>query len=145
MIRPTTEMPRQFSQRGHLRSALYVLFLLLLSMSLAQRGTAQGVKFTSPVTYPAGHPYVVASGDFNGDGRMDLALSGGNNDIDILLGNGNGTFQNPQNYIFPEVPAVLAAGDFNGDGRIDLIVALRMAKTVNVFLGKGDGTFQTPI
>ena len=94
MIRPTTETPRQFSQRGHLRSALYVLFLLLLSMSLAQRGTAQGVKFTSPVTYPDGAPYVVTAGDFNVDGKVDLVVGDiMNNNLMMLLGKGDGTLK----------------------------------------------------
>ena len=94
MIQPTTETARQFSLRGHLRSALYVLFLLLLSMSLAQRGTAQGVKFTSPVTYPDGAPYVVTAGDFNGDGKVDLVAGDiMNKNLMMLLGKGDGTLK----------------------------------------------------
>src|SRR5438876_11646381 len=91
MIRPTTETPRQFSQRGHLRSALYVLFLLLLSMSLAQRGTAQGVKFTSPVTYLDGAPYVVTAGYFNVVGKVDLVVGDiMNKNMLMMLGIGEG-------------------------------------------------------
>src|SRR5438874_11254077 len=91
MIQPTAETARQFSLRGHLRSALYAVFLLLLSMSLAQRGTAQGVKFTSPVTYPDGAPYVVTAGDFNVDGKVDLVVGDIMiNNLMMLLGNGDG-------------------------------------------------------
>ncbi len=46
--------------------------LLLCTLAIAERVVAQDVKFTSPVTYPAGSPYVVTSGDFNGDGKQDL-------------------------------------------------------------------------
>ena len=146
MIRPTTEMPRQFSQRGHLRSALYVLFLLLLSMSLAQRGTAQGVKFTSPVTYPAGHPYVVASGDFNGDGKMDLVAGDvTNNDLAMLLGNGDGTLKPAVTYHIDAAPHFIIANDFNRDGKLDLAIVFPYAAKIGIFLGKGDGSFGPPL
>src|SRR5213082_1429340 len=114
MIQPTTETARQFSLRGHLRSALYALFWLLLSMSFAQRAAAQGVKFTSPVTYPAGHPYVVASGDFNGDGKMDLVAGDvTNNDLAMLLGNGDGTLKPAVTYHLDAAPHYIIATDLN--------------------------------
>src|SRR6266508_6615073 len=121
MIPPTTETPRQFPPRGHLRSALYVLFVLLLSLSLAQRGSAQGVKFTSPVTYPAGHPYVVASGDFNGDGKMDLVAGDvTNNDLAMLLGNGDGTLKPAVSYHLDAAPHYIITTALNRDGKLDL-------------------------
>src|SRR5256885_12630190 len=123
MIQPTTETARQFSLPNHLRSALYALFWLLLSISFAQRAAAQGVKFTSPVTYPAGHPYVVTSGDFNGDGKMDLVAGDvTNNDLVMLLGNGDGSFKSPLTYHLDAAPYYIIASDFNRDGKLDLAI-----------------------
>ena len=146
MIQPTTETARQFSLRGHLRSALYALFLLLLSMSLAQRGAAQGVKFTSPVTYPAGHPYVVASGDFNGDGKMDLVAGDvTNNDLAMLLGKGDGTLKPAVTYHLDAAPHYIIATDLNRDGKLDLAIAFPYAAKIGIFPGKGDGSFGPPV
>ena len=64
------------------------------------------------------------TGDFNGDGRTDLAVANsGDNDVSILLGNGDGTFQPQVTYAVGSDPVALVAGDFNGDGRTDLAVA----------------------
>ena len=74
------------------------------------------------------------TGDFNGDGIPDLALS--NN---VLLGNGNGTFRNPIPTYQGQVLGV-AAADLNGDGKLDLVLADPL-NGVAVLLGNGDGTF----
>jgi len=80
-------------------------------------------------------------GDFNRDGKLDLAASVGSTGTDILLGNGDGTFQTP--YAVPGAAAgFLQALDFNRDGKIDLAVE---AGTLSIFLGNGDGTFQPAI
>jgi hypothetical protein len=95
----------------------------------------------SPAT--GSKPSSIASGDFNGDGIPDLAVSNfGNSTLTILLGNGNGTFKpkavNPQT---GSGPGFVAVGDFNGDGKPDLAVANITAGTVTILLGNGDGTF----
>jgi len=95
-------------------------------------------------------------GDFNGDGKLDLAVANGgtssfsNGDVSILLGNGDGTFKSAVN--FPTTSwssSFVAIGDFNGDGKLDLAVAGSCVacgpptlSAVSVLLGNGDGTFQ---
>lgn len=90
-----------------------------------------------------GEAFTVASGDFNGDGKLDLAIA--DNGFAVLLGNGDGTFQKAVNYYaFTGLGVSIAAGDFNGDGKIDLVMS-GPNSAVSVFLGNGDGTFQSPL
>ena len=119
-----------------------VLCLLPGFQSVAQNGI-----FVVPPQYAAGvGPLAVAVGDFNGDGKPDLAVSnncaGGCGTVSFLLGNGDGTFQPPVDYPVGS-PAGLAVGDFNGDGKLDLAVA--NGDSVAILLGNGDGTFQVAV
>jgi hypothetical protein len=88
----------------------------------------------------------VAVGDFNRDGSPDLALGfgysiGGLANVQILLGNGDGTFTVGNVYkLGGAQPYSLAASDLNHDGKLDLVVAL-FEHLVGVLLGHGDGTF----
>jgi hypothetical protein len=85
----------------------------------------------------------VVVADFNGDGHPDLAVENyGSNDVSVLLGNGDGTFQAAVSYGAGEGPGGLAVGDFNGDGVLDLVVANHHSYNVSVLLGRGDGTFR---
>jgi len=86
-------------------------------------------------------PSSVAVGDFNGDGIQDLALANRNN-IALLFGNGDGTFQEAQTFGSGTSPTWVVADDFNRDGALDLAVAAWTSGDVSVFLGNGDGTFQ---
>lgn len=103
--------------------------------------------FATPVNYNAGTgcPIAIAAADFNGDGKLDLAIT--NNaasSIAILLGNGDGTFNAPVSYALASgVGSFIATGDFNGDGKLDLAVGAGLG--ASVLLGKGDGTFQAPV
>src|SRR5437870_1062741 len=101
------------------------------------------VNFAPAVNYGVGTvPFNVAVGDFNGDGKQDLATANslGSNNVNVLLGNGDGTFQSPVTYGVGNVPTSVAVGDFNGDGRQDLATANLVSNTMSVLLGNGDGT-----
>ena len=84
----------------------------------------------------------IISGDFTGDGHLDLAIANeDSNSVSVLLGNGDGTFASPVTYAVGEFPDAMVAEDFTGDGHLDLAVANSGADTVSVLLGNGDGTF----
>jgi FG-GAP-like repeat/FG-GAP repeat len=90
-------------------------------------------------------PESVTVGDFNGDGRLDLAtVNSGTDTVAILLGLGDGTFQAPQDFGVPrEGPGSITVGHFNGDGRPDLATANSFPfDSVSILLGRGDGTLQ---
>jgi hypothetical protein len=111
--------------------------------------------FQSRVDYTVGfNPFAVVTGDFNGDGILDLAVANANGTssgcyycgtVSILLGNGDGTFQPHMDFATGDGPVRIAVGDFNGDGKLDLAVANNTSPTVSILLGNGDGTFQTHV
>jgi hypothetical protein len=79
-------------------------------------------------------------GDFNGDGKLDVAAMTGST-IEVFLGNGDGTFQSPISSNSSLTGGTLAAiGDFNGDGKLDLIAQDGYGDDFT-YLGNGDGTF----
>ena len=81
-------------------------------------------------------------GDFNGDGKLDLATVNYNgNNVSVLLGNGNGTFGAATNFSVGNIPFSGALGDFNGDGKLDLVIANFGSDNVSVLQGTGTGTF----
>jgi hypothetical protein len=96
------------------------------------------------------NPVELVAGDFNGDGKLDLALTNGNdgtNTVSIFLGNGDGTLQAPQSFPAGPTPEILSVGDFNGDGKLDLAVPNNETTTqgdISILLGNGDGSFQNP-
>ena len=82
-------------------------------------------------------------GDFNGDGNLDLAVSG--QQVSTLLGDGTGNFTVAFSENQQHAPSGLAVGDFNGDGKLDLVVgnesgpAEAVPGSVSIFVGDGDG------
>jgi len=85
-------------------------------------------------------PVAVASGDLNGDGKLDLVVADWNA-VDVLLGNGDGTFQPPARFDLASPTESVVIGDFNNDGIPDLALD-SCCGAVFVLLGNGDGTFQ---
>jgi hypothetical protein len=107
--------------------------------------------FQAPASIPvgAGISYGVV-GDFNGDGKPDLAISSGfSGAMSVLIGKGDGTFQPPKNYAVGIDLQSVAMADFDGDGKLDLAVidsgATTEAQSLAVLRGNGDGTFTAPV
>jgi hypothetical protein len=99
--------------------------------------------FQKHVDYPVGnYPTGVVAGDFNGDGKLDLAVSNAySNTVSILFGNGDGTFQSQLAITVGNQPMSIAIGDFNGDGKLDLVTSCVESGVLSMLLSKGDGGF----
>jgi hypothetical protein len=124
-----------------------------------------GLDIANVVAYGSGGDAAsVAVADANGDGKPDLLVANANGcyadgeicpygSVSVLLGNGDGTFQNAVTYDSGGYDAEsVAVADVNGDGVPDLIVANECgasefcyAGAVGILLGNGDGTFQTAV
>ncbi|MBZ5723126.1 MAG: VCBS repeat-containing protein [Acidobacteriia bacterium] len=90
-------------------------------------------------------PWIVATGDFNGDGNVD-AMTGSETGIDVLLGTGDGTFgslaHRDVNFAFG-FPTAIAFADLNRDGSLDAAIADYSGFRA-IFFGQGYGTFIGP-
>ncbi|MGB8541887.1 MAG: FG-GAP-like repeat-containing protein [Candidatus Acidiferrales bacterium] len=122
-------------------------FSLLASFFwFAASASAQNFKVAQ--TYAADvAPSAVTVGDFNNDGNLDLAIANQtSNDVSVLLGNGDGTFQQAVQYASGGAgPVSVAVADFDGDGNLDIAIANSTSGNVSVFFGNGDGTFQPAV
>ena len=109
------------------------------------KGNGDGT-FQPPVQSSPGIAYLFSSktADLNGDGNLDL-IFGTYGGIIVLLGNGDGTFQQETTYGAPGNEDIqgIAVADFNGDGHPDVAVA--GADDAVVFPGVGDGTLGAPL
>jgi hypothetical protein len=96
----------------------------------------------------------MTSADVNGDGYLDLIMpwpEGEPGGVSVLLGNGEGTFSSPVNYLVGNGPTGIAVNDLNADGILDIVVAnddIIIPSPYNnlaILLGNGDGTFQSSL
>jgi hypothetical protein len=107
--------------------------------------------FQSQVTYATGaDPVSVTAGQFNtiADSHLDLAVANkDSNNVSILLGNGDGTFQKQTTLNTGHAPVSVIAANFHdvSSSEIDLAIANQDDNTISIFQGNGDGTFQAPV
>lgn len=95
--------------------------------------------FQPGVNYAVQNAGAVVTADFNGDGKLDLAVYSNGTTV-VFLGNGDGTFQST-GIVSGSGGTAMAVGDFDNDGRLDLAV---LTVPAAIMLGNGDGTFQKP-
>ena len=92
-------------------------------------------------------PDAIVAGDFNGDGRLDLAVANqGGDTVSVLMGNGNGTFQPQVTYPVGADPSAIVAGRLRPATAASTSPSPTLADgTVSMLMGNGDGTFQPQV
>jgi hypothetical protein len=104
--------------------------------------TAGQFRFPLPVTEAVQSS---AAGDFDGDGKLDLAtvpiLPDQNGKVAVRRGNGDGTFQTPDTYVTGNTPRIVLAAHLNSDTKLDLAVSTD--QNVTLLLNNGSGQFTT--
>src|SRR6202008_3583087 len=89
---------------------------------------------------------LLATADFNGDGKADLlVVPKFGNTLAVLLGKGDGTFQAPLATSVPAPLTLFAVGDLNGDHKPDVLVLTSVGSVLTTYLSLGNGTFAAGI
>ncbi len=135
-----------------MKTKVFSLLLLFLVGALTPKFLhSQGpptLSFTRHDLILGGNPLGIASADFNGDGKQDLAVLYGPSGatrtfVAMFLGNGDGTFTLLNTFDTGFAAPWLITADLNHDNRPDLVIANGFGRSISVLLGNGDGTFGT--
>ncbi len=124
--------------------ALFILLKTSLPTSQAQQQPQPTpIAFETPVAYSTGRaPLYLTAGDFNNDGKPDLAtVNASDRTVSLLLNQGNGAFGAKTDFPTGADPVRLVAGDFNNDNKLDLVTTNFGASTFSLLLGNGAGGF----
>jgi len=110
---------------------------------LFNSGDTRGDIFSSPINFAVGNnPVSIAVGDFNGDGKTDIATASSvDSTVSVLFNTGDkrgDIFSSPINFAVGNNPVSIAVGDFNGDGKTDIATASSVDSTVSVLFNTGD-------
>jgi len=126
----------------HYEYAIY--YMLLPGNGDGTFGDPQYIRVTQHMGFSDRPDWAVGLEDLNRDGFPDLVVIDKDLNVLAILGNGDGTFQDPQ-IVHAGGPEELSGGtvaDLNGDGDPDLVLLAPYSDSVTVLLGHGDGTFE---
>src|SRR5260370_15781588 len=138
-------MGRLNMTRDSARLLLCVAATLFFVTTFPSPARAQTISFVTERDFPTGgaDPASVAVGDFNGDGKLDLAAANYNSkSVAVLLGNGDGTFQAPLSFAVGAGARKSTRLDSSRACMSDAVFCLKRDNTVSVLLGNRDDTFQ---
>jgi FG-GAP-like repeat len=130
-----------------------VAALALLSVLVGTSGAAQTLHFSSKVRHLDGNAYRAVTGDFNNDGKLDIAALvsvGGKSILQVFLGKGDGTFHITQIHQLGVAATEIATADLNRDGVPDLVIesvqvdreATTAIPKLTLYVGLGNGSFR---
>jgi hypothetical protein len=137
-----------YNNDGNLDVALVVANAVFIFFGNGDGTFTAGPEY-QPISGSIGNINGIAVGDVNGDGIPDIVVGTivsnfpNATSLVVMLGNGDGTFQNGLTTAAPTGAAPAAIADFNLDGKADLLCLLN-GNQVSFAAGNGDGTFQTP-
>jgi hypothetical protein len=144
---PSRDCVRARAKRRLLCSIAAVTVAAIPLVSPATPAGAATLSFAPAVQVHVGEvPRSVIAGDFNGDGKVDLAAANqAPSTVSVLLGDGAGGFAHGVSFAVAVHPLSVTVGDFNGDGNADIATASLAAGSVSVLFGDGAGHFAPAI
>jgi hypothetical protein len=144
--RPTSVTASDFNADGKLDLAVTNAELGSGWAVAIMLGNGDGTFQSAGALYSVGtNPVFAAAGDFDRDGKIDLAVANRGGSVSVLAGNGDGTLGANREIPVGVSPSWVTVADFNLDGKLDLAVSNTGSSSISVLLGNGDGIFQAQV